>query len=262
MPGTVLVKDVLWGICDLLNDTAPQYARHPERTLVRWLNDAQLAVYKYLPLAASRIDSIRLRVGALQSIETIDPADCKLFDGSSPTDPVKGMQFIRPWANMGDDGVTVGRAVRMVSRELLDAQDLNWQTKSGTVIKEVVYDPETPKHFHINPPLSARKWMRFAYGAQPIAIPAGGAPGGEVYLVGGASTVTISVDDEHTDVLTYYVMARSFMRNSQNAGDPAKVASFTGAWLQSMNSKIAAVTGNNPNLKKLPFAPEPVGQAS
>lgn len=262
MPGTVLVRDWLWGVCDLLNDTNPQFKRHPERTLIRWLNDAQMAVYKYLPLAAARIDSVRLQVGSLQSVETIAPADCKLFDGSSPVAAVKGMQFIRPWANMGDDGVTIGRAVRMVSRELLDAQDPLWQTRTGTVVKEIVYDPETPRHFHVNPPLASRKWLRFAYGAQPIAIPAGGAPGAEFYGIGGGSTVTISVDDEHTDVLMYYVMARSFMRNSQNAGDPAKVASFTGAWLQSMNTKIAAVTGNSPNLKKLPYAPDPVGQAS
>ena len=29
-----------------------------------------------------------------------------------------------------------------------------------------------------------------------------------------------------------------------------------------MNAKVAAITGNNPNLRTLPFAPQPVGQAA
>ena len=57
MAGTVLLKDVLWGISDLLQDTSPQFTKWPERNLVRSHSDGQMAVDKYLPLAGPRVDA-------------------------------------------------------------------------------------------------------------------------------------------------------------------------------------------------------------
>lgn len=259
----MLVKDVLWGICDLLQDTDPQFLRWPERTLVRFLNDAQLATCKYLPLACTRIDAVLLKRGTLQSVASIAPADCKTFDGSTPSAPILGFQFVRALCNMGADGLTIGRGVRLADAELLDAQDPMWNGTEGTTVREFTFDPESPAYFRVTPGAGVDpQWLRIVYAAQPVPIPAGGAPGAELFAVDGSSTLPISIADEHVDLLTYYVLARCYMRNSQNAGDPAKVAQFGGMWLQGMNSKVAAVTGANPNLTKLPFAETPLAQAN
>lgn len=260
--GTKLVRDALWTICDLLNDTSPQFKRWPERTLVSHYNDAQLAVFKYLPLCGARIDTVRLQTGALQSIDIIAPADCRQADGTAPSQPLRGMQFLRPLVNMGDDGQTVGRTVTVKPADAMDALDPRWQTKSGTEVREVFFDPQTPKFFLVNPPLASRKWLRLSHVVQPPQIPAGGEPGSEVYRVDGGSSQAITIDDEHADLNLHYVLARCFMRNSQNAGDVDKASLHTTTWIGLMNSKVAAVTGNNPNIKRLPFAPQPVGQAS
>ena len=71
MASTVLVRDLIRRVSVLLQDTAPQFERWPEQELVDWLNDAQVAITKFLPAACARVDAIRLKPGTRQSIETI-----------------------------------------------------------------------------------------------------------------------------------------------------------------------------------------------
>ena len=264
MARTTTVREVLYRVSVLQQDLVPQFQRWPEAQTVMWLDDAQMAIWKYLPLSASRVDSVKLKPGTLQSIENIAAADCKLLDGTSPATPVLGTQVLRVVNNMGANGVTPGRAVRLTSRELMDEQSPEWHTVAKQVVDSFMYDPDTPRHFFVTPGVgtAAPVWVRVAYTAQPAKIPNTGTVGGELYKwEGGNNATLISVGDEHIDDLVNYVMARSWMRNSQNAGDPQKAGAFAGLFLQSINSKVAAITGNSPNLKKLPFAPEPVGQA-
>lgn len=263
MARTVTVKEVMWRISVQLQDTVPQFTRWPERETVMWLDDAQMAVWKFLPLSASRIDAIKLKPGTLQSIESIAAADCKPGDGSTPSAPILGTQLLRLLNDMGADGLTPGNAIRLVSRDMMDAQSPTWRTVARSPVECFMFDPDTPRYFEVTPgvPASPERWVRIAYTAQPAKIPNTGGMGTELYKIGDANTTLISVHDENVDDLVNYVCARAFMRNSQNAGDPNKVAMYSGLFLNSLNAKVAAVTGNNPNLKTLPFAPQPVGQA-
>jgi hypothetical protein len=45
-------------------------------------------------------------------------------------------------------------------------------------------------------------------------------------------------------------------------GDPAKAVAYTQMFTGSLNAKVAAITGVNPNLQRLPLAVEPLGAAS
>ena len=162
------------------------------------------------------------------------------------------------------DGLTPGNAIRLVSRDMMDAQSPTWRTVERSPVECFMFDPDTPRYFEVTPGVPvgpAVRWVRIAYTAQPAKIPNTGTVGGELYKIDGANTTLISVHDENVDDLVNYVCARAFMRNSQNAGDPNKVAMYSGLFLNSLNAKVAAVTGSNPNLKQLPFAPTPIGQA-
>lgn len=265
MAGTIKVKEVLRRVSVLLQDSDPQFVRHPESELVDWLNDAQRAIFTYLPAACSRIDAVRLVPGTLQSIESIPTAYCKPGDGSTPTVPVVGSMLLGVMCNMGADGLTIGNAVRAITdgREVLDTLVPNWHTATATTIVNWVYDPTTPRQFFVYPGAHASTpvWVRMAFVAQPIEIPNTGTPGSELYASGGGSTTKISVHDEHLDDLVNYCAARAQMKNAQfsstsNAGAFAQM--FTG----SINAKSVALTGYNPNLQNLPFAPAPMGAAS
>lgn len=251
MAATEKVKDVLWRISVLLQDTTPQFQRWPEKELVHALNDGQTNIAKFLPLACSRIVSMKLRAGTLQSIAAIAAADCKLEDGSTPSDTTYGVQFLNPRCNMGSTGTTVGSAIRMVERDVMDSQDPDWHMRTASSVSSVIYDPMTPRNFHVTPGVTGTVWMRLALTAKPTAIPNTGTPGSELYANSGASTTTISIDDEFVPELVDYVVARANLKDVKYASKQTADL-HTNRFLASLNAKVAAVTGTNPNLTILP----------
>jgi hypothetical protein len=255
MASTVLVRDVFWRVSVILQDTTPQFQRWPERELVHWLNDAQVAITKFLPMACSRVDAIKLAAGTRQSIETIAAADCKPGDGSVPGVAINGTQLLDVVRNMGSNGTTPGKAIRIVEREVLDSQSPTWHTLTGAAVSSFVYDPRTPRYFYVFPGVTGTVWAEIAYTAQPIAIPAGGAPGAELYGVDGGSAQKISIADEFTDDLVNYVVARAHMKDTKY-GDPSKAVAHSNLFTGSLNAKVTAVKGENPNLQRLPGVTE------
>ncbi len=264
MPTTALVKDVLWRVSVQLLDTAPQFARFSERECVHFLNDAQVAVNKFVPSAAARLDAVKLVPGTRQSIASIPAASCKPADGSTPAVPILGTQFLSPRRNMGTNGTTPGRAIRMVDRDTLDAADPLWHTRTGAAVKEVVFDPQTPLMFYVSPgvPADTDVWIEQAYNAMPVPIPntatvdANGVHATGVYGNAQTSTQTITVSDEHVDDLVNYVIARCNMKDSKYA-DPAKAVAHANLFTGSINAKVTAMTGVNPNLRYLPGVTSP-----
>ena len=267
MAATTLVREVLRRVSSQVQDLSPQFIRFPERECVDWLNDGQMAIWKYLPLAASRVDVIKLKPGTRQSIELIAAGDCKPGDGSVPLVPIIGTQILRgSMRNMGADGLTPGKAIRLVSHDDMDSQNPDWHTAMAAgSIKAITYNPETPRYFYNYPPVPAlvmgAVWIEIPYTSRPIQIPNIATVGSEAYLADGSSSVVISIGDEHADDLTDYMLARLYLKNAQGLGNAERAATHASRCLGSLNAKVAAITGNNPNLKMLPFAPTPVGQA-
>lgn len=263
MAGSILVRDAIARISNLLQDASPQFTRWSEREIVDWLNDAQLAISKFLPSSASRVDSIKLRQGTLQSIEVIAAADCLPGDGSAPPPTIRGLQVLDVLCNMGAAGTTPGRAIRLVSdgREALDTQIPDWHASTGSTVLNFFFDLKTPRHFHVYPGVTGSVWARVSYAAQPQIIVSDADAGFERYASDGFDDTTLSVGDEHLDDLVNYACARARMKNSQFGSNSADAQAFTTMFLNSLNGLVFARTGNNPNLKRLPFAPEPVGRA-
>lgn len=263
MASTTKVRDLLYRVSVLLNDSSPQFSRYPEREMVSALDDGQLAVFKYLPASGSRIDAIKLQPGTRQSIGTISAANCKPGDGTTPSAPVLGTQLLDVIRNMGDDGVTPGLPIRPTTRDVLDVNARNWHSSTALAVRSSVYNPQTPAYFYVFPgvPTDQDVWVEIAYTAQPTKIPNTGSPGAELYPWEGASTTPISVSDEMVDTLVYYVAARCTLKAGEGA-DPMRAAQYTQLFIADINAKVTAITGNNPNLKMLPFAPEPIGAAS
>lgn len=261
--GTILVRDAIWRYSALVGDYDPQYQMWPEVETVNWFNDAALAINKFVPSACSRVDAIKLRAGTFQSIEAVAAADCKPGDGTTPSAVIRGTLVLDVICNMGSDGLTPGKAIRMIprAREALDTETPLWHTLTSGTIDQWLFDPRTPRVFYVSKGVTGTVWARVAYNAQPIPIPAGGEPGAELYLVGGSNTATIPVSDEHIDDLVNYAVARAKMK-AKDYGDNAGAQVYGALFVNSINAKVAAVTGSNPNLKQLPFAPTPLGQAS
>ena len=260
---SMLIKDVLFRVSTQLQDVAPQFTGWTERELVDWLNDAQKAIAKYMPFACVRVDAIKLKTGTMQSIETIASADIKPGDGSAPV-KVFGNFLNDITRNMGVDGLTPGRAVQVISREVMDASNPNWHSAvTKNRVDEYTFDIRTPKVFYVSPPIGATAvWVEASFMADPVLIPNTGTDIAPLYGMDGASVATITVDDKYTDDLVNYVLARCQFKDADWAMAPGSAASYMQLFVTSINSQVQAITGNNPNLKTLPFSPQYPAAAS
>lgn len=253
MASTVLVRDLMWRVSVLLQDITPQCQQWPERELVHWLNDGQVAITKFLPAACSRMDAIKLVAGTKQSIQAIPAASCLPGDGSTPTSPIYGTQLLSLVRNMGTNGLTPGKAITVVDRDILDTNDPDWHTRTGTEVRSFIYDTNNPRYFYVTPGITGLVWVDGSFTAQPIQIPNTAAPGSEAYLNSGSSTVTISIADEFLDDLVNYVVARANLKDAKYA-EPQKSALHQSLFLNSLNAKVTALKGANPNVQHLPMA--------
>lgn len=256
----VLVRDLFWGVSVDLGDHKPQFVRFTARELVRAYNEAQAAICELLPSNLSRLCAIKLQPGTLQSIDTLATSVVK----PAPTADLRGLQFIELLRNMGTDGETPGRVISVVGRDTLDALDPSWHTKTGTVVRSFTHDPRFPKHFMVEPgvPTDSNVWVQASFTAMPakLANPPS-LSDTNVYKVDGTSDAVMGLPDEYENDVHAYMVARLSMKESKWA-DPAKGERFTMVFTSSMNSKVKAQTGTNPNLKRLPFSPpEPLTAA-
>jgi len=259
--GRNLVREAVYKVSLLLGDTEPQFVDWSEHELVLWFNDAQRTLCKFLPAAGARMDSVKLVPGTRQSIRRIPANRILPGDGSAAVE-VQGTVLNDILLNMGPTGTTPGQSIRLVPRRDLDAINPGWHVTPGDgSIAQFVFDPRFPTEFFVEPgvPSTPDVWVEIGYQAIPVEIPNTGVPGNELYLYGGPSTATLTLDDQYADDLISYVMARAWLKSPERA---ANGASYLQQFLSSINAQAKAMTGTNPNLKVLPLAAEPAAAAS
>lgn len=258
MPSTILVKDFLFRVSTQLLDLSPQFERWGEVELVDALNDGQRVIAKLLPHTCSRVDAMKLAPGTRQSIALVRAANIIPGDGSAAVDTY-GQMLLGVHRNLGTDGATPGNTLRIVDRDVLDATQPDWHTKSGAP-REYTYDPRTPKVFYVSPgvPAAGNTWVEVSFVADPAPVPNTGG----LFAKSGNSTIKLSIDDRNVDDLFYYVMARANLKEAEYGGNANLAASYTQMFINSMNGQVAAVTGVNPNLKNLPMNPGAPASAS
>lgn len=251
MPASTLVKDVLYRVSVQLHDLSPQFNRWTSRELVSWLNDGQRAIAKYVPTSCSRVDAIKLVPGTRQSIDYVAAASIVPGDGSSAVN-VQGNALQELIRNMGTNGTTPGKAIRIADRETMDANDPNWHTATASAVSLFVYDPRTPKIFYVSPgvPSATDVWVELSWLTDPADVSVTGS-----YAWDGSDTTKISIDDKFTDDLVNYILARAYLKDAEAAANGNQALVAAQMFTSSINSQAAAITGVNPNLRALPFAP-------
>lgn len=192
--------------------------RWPSDEMLGWLNDGQREIVLLKPNAYVRAQNVQLVQGTRQAL---------------PTD---GVQLIDVSRNMGLDGVTPGRAIRIVTREVLDAQMPDWHNATASAaVKHYTYSLLDPKNFRVFPPQPAsnRGYVEIVYGALPANIVNSGA--------------AITVDDIYQNVLIDYGLYRAFLKDAEHAADPARAATHQNAYIVSLTGKTKMEAGSSPN---------------
>lgn len=247
-----LVRTVLGTASTLLQDDTPQYAGWREKDMVRWLNLGQRFIATYLIRSSTVVTSVKLAPGARQSIAAVASASNKLGRD------FQGLELLEVSAHMGADGLTPGRAVVLVSKDELDAENRNWRAATASATpREYVFDPRAPRDFWIYPPAHATTavWVEAMIAVAPADVPDGGEPGSEIYADGGASAATISLADTHVLDLVNFIVAMAYSQDQEN-GNQALAAQYASQVVSSINAQATLATGVNPNLKALPLTPQ------
>lgn len=192
--------------------------------LLGWLNDGQKMVVLLKPNSNAKTSSVKLVAGTRQAL---------------PTD---GVQLIDITNNMGTDGTTVGRAIRIAERETMDAFNPDWHTgTASTTVKHYMYSELDPKVFWNYPPQPSANqgYVRIVYGAVPTDA---------------ASDGNIGLDDIYGPPLVDYMLFRAYSKDTEYASDPARSNLHQQAFGNALGVKFKVERSLTPNVSA-PAAP-------
>jgi hypothetical protein len=199
----------------------PNAIRWPTAELVRYLNDGQRDIALVRPDATSTTATMALAAGARQSL---------------PSTGAKLLEVIR---NTNGNK----RAIRLVSRVVLDAQVPNWYNLTGvTEIKHYTFDPREPRIFYVYPPAAAENASaELIYSAYPTDITEPSA--GALY---SSVSGNISVADIYVNALVNYILYRAYSKDSENTQNASLAASFYQLYQNLLGVELSGTTGVAP----------------
>jgi hypothetical protein len=220
----VTVQSVIDRVQATLQDTTG--VRWPVvNELVLWINDAQREIALLKPDASAKNLTIALEEGTKQTI---------------PSDGNRLLKVVRNMSALVDG---VGRrAVRLVSREVLDAQTPDWHDPLITgdaahtsVIKHYVYDEANPRNFYVYPGVSgSASYIEIVYSANPNTVAQGD---------------SLDIPDIYANAVMNYVLYMAYMKDAEYAGNSSRASSHFQIFQAAITGKgqIDAIT--TPNLE-------------
>lgn len=216
----ISAQSIVHRVVDILQDTTS--VRWPVPELVRYLNDGQREVVLYRPDATIKSATVECVAGAKQTL---------------PSDGAKLIDVIRNSAAAGTN-----KAVRIVAREVLDAQIPNWYGLSGELdVVHFTYDPRDPKTFFVYPPALTTTRVDITYSAFPTDVtePADGSTYDDV-------TGNMDLPDIYGNVVTDYILYRAYSKDSEYAGNAQRAQAHYTAFANALNIEVQGTTGVAP----------------
>jgi hypothetical protein len=208
---TIAALSMIHRVADALQD--PTAIRWTTAELVRYLNDGVRETVIYRPDAANTTATLVLVAGTRQALPA---THAKLIDVLYNT--------------------ASKLAVRMTTREILDAQTPSWRAISGTVdVKHFIYDPRQPKVFDVYPPATSASSIEAIVAVFPtdIAEPAAATIWSDV--VGN-----FGLPDIFANAVQDYVLFRAYSKDAEYAGNEAKAAGHYAAFANALGIEIKA----------------------
>lgn len=216
---TITAKSLIDKAALLLYDVTN--IKWPRTEWLYWLNMGQRAIVILQPASTNVIEIIRLVSGPRQSI------------------PTHGWMLLDIIRNMGTNGTTSGRAIRIVPRSVLDAYNPNWYFATATAeVRNYTFDPQNQREFYVYPPNTGTQYIEINYSYVPDDIT--------------SESSVVSVPDAYENALVDYMLFRACSK----ASDINQAAALAPAYLQSFNAfmggKMSAEQANSPNLGLIP----------
>jgi hypothetical protein len=193
--------------------------------LVLWINDAQREIALLKPDASATNSTITLATGTKQDI------------------PSGGNRLLKVVRNMSAASNGTGkRSVRLVDREVLDAQSPDWHDPTVTgdaahaaIVKHYVYDEANPRNFYVYPGVSGRAYLEIIYSSNPTVVGQGD---------------SLSIPDIFANAVMNYVLYMAYMKDAEYAGNAQRASSHYQLFTASVTGKGQVDAITNPNMER------------
>jgi hypothetical protein len=143
------------------------------------------------------------------------------------------------------------RSVRLVDREVLDAQTPDWHdpTVSGdaahtAIVKHYIYDEANPRNFYVYPGVAGNAYLEIIYSSNPAVV---------------TQSSNLSIPDIFANAIMNYVLYMAYMKDAEFAGNAQRASSHFQLFTASVTGKgqIDAIT--NPNIERRQQAQQLMG---
>jgi hypothetical protein len=194
------------------------HIRWPQAEWLANLNDAQREVVLLKPHASVKNTSVQLTSNKTKQ--------------SLPAD---GIILIDVPRNMGSNGTTDGDAIRITTREVLDAQIPTWHSDANGIgkIKHFTFDSRDPKNFYVYPKAPATThFVEMIYSANPTNCSLGG---------------VIQIDDIYANALLNLMLYRAYSKDAEYAQNAQLAVAYYTAAMNSLGVKTQGEQATNPN---------------
>lgn len=208
-------------VAEILQDTAN--VSWTVAQLIEWVNDAIRA------LALVKPDST-----AVTATQQLTASQTK--QSLSGASDLRLIQLVR---NMGANGTTIGRAIRLGDMNSLDSFDPNWHTATpDSVVREYMFNAERPDEFWVSPPVHATTpvYVELIKSVLPASV--------------SAITDTLPVKDIYGPPLIEWCCYRAFSRDSERTPNWARAARHFQAFFNLLQVKIQADMAINPKVRE------------
>jgi hypothetical protein len=191
--------------------------------LVLWVNDAQREIALLKPDASAQNDTVTLVAGTKQTI------------------PSTGNRLLKAVRNMSASSGGAGRrAVRLVDREVLDAQTPDWHDPSvsgdaahASVIQHYIYDESNPRNFYVYPGVSGSAYLEIIYSANPTIV---------------GQNDNLSIPDIFANAIMNYVLYMAYMKDAEFAGNAQRASNHYQVFTASVTGKAQIDAITTPNM--------------
>jgi len=211
--GTVTAKTIIDKATVQLIDLAN--IRWTRAELLSWLNDGVRQIVTIQPSASSTTVSKQLVAGTRQTL----PAD--------------GWLLLSVYRNMGTNGTTPGRAIRLVSREIIDGFNPNWHTDTAKAeVRNYIYSNQDQAAFFVYPPNTGTQYVELNYSAQPADLTNENQP--------------IAIFDIFQSALVDYILYRACSKDAEYAPSLQLAQGYMATFVAAVQGKTASEVTNDP----------------
>lgn len=212
--GTITGTQIINKAAIQLLDTSNTRWTRPE--LLGWLNSGQRQCVLIQPNSHADTAVMQLAAGTRQKL------------------PPDGWTLLDVYRNMGTNGTTPGRVIRIVSRQVLDAFNPNWHTTTAaSVVQNYIYDIEDQKAFYVYPPADGTGWVELNYAQIPVDL--------------ASETNVITLDDVLEPTLIDYVLYRANAKDAEYAPGVQLAQMYWAAFTQALGARDKAQMEDNVN---------------